>query len=312
MSASSNRFALPFAKQSFAKQSFARQPVTTPPFTVDGGVVLVTGAAMGMGRLYALRAAREGAAVVILWDVDADALARTAAEVAALGARAVPRTVNLADRAAIAGAALETRAEGPLALLVNNAGIVRGAYFWDHTPDRDIALTMEINALAPMYVTLEFLPDMMADAGRPRRILNVASAAGTVSNPRMSVYAASKWAVIGWSDSLRLELEQQGYGHVKVTTFCPSYISTGMFEGARGPLLTPLMTPGDAVDRAWRATLAGQPQLIAPAMAKLGKVLKGILPVRAWDFVGGKVFGIYSTMDRFTGRDAVDTKAGTR
>lgn len=285
------------------------RPVTAPPFTVDGGVVLVTGAAGGMGRLYALRAAREGAEVVILWDVDADALAGTAAEVAALGARAVPRTVDLADRAAIAGAAREARAEGPLALLVNNAGIVRGAYFWDHAPDRDIALTMDINALAPMYVTLEFLPDMMAGAGRPRRILNVASAAGTVSNPRMSVYAASKWAVIGWSDSLRLELEQQGYGHLKVTTFCPSYISTGMFEGARGPLLTPLMTPEDAVDRAWRATTAGRPQLIAPAMATLGKVLKGILPVRAWDFVGGKVFGIYTTMDSFTGRDE---KAGTR
>jgi short-subunit dehydrogenase len=279
------------------------------PFTVSGGVVLVTGAAMGMGRLYALRAAREGAGVVILWDVDADGLAKTAAEVTALGARAVVRQVDLADRTAIAEAAAECRAEGPLTLLVNNAGIVRGALFWDHSPERDIALTMDINALAPMYVTHAFLPDMMADAGRPRRILNIASAAGTVSNPRMSVYAASKWAVIGWSDSLRLELEQQGYAHLKVTTFCPSYISTGMFDGARGPLLTPLMTPEDAVDRAWRATIAGQPQLIAPATAQLGKVLRGLLPVRAWDFVGGKVFGIYSTMDKFTGRDQ---KSGTR
>ncbi|BCW67486.1 hypothetical protein NicSoilB4_22490 [Arthrobacter sp. NicSoilB4] len=279
------------------------------PFTVSGGVVLVTGAAMGMGRLYALRAAREGAGVVILWDVDADGLAKTAAEVTALGARAVVRQVDLADRAAIADAAAECEAEGALTLLVNNAGIVRGAFFWDHSPERDIALTMDINALAPMYVTHAFLPDMMADAGRPRRILNIASAAGTVSNPRMSVYAASKWAVIGWSDSLRLELEQQGFGHLKVTTFCPSYISTGMFDGARGPLLTPLMTPEDAVDRAWRATVAGRPQLIAPAAAQLGKVLRGLLPVRAWDFVGGKVFGIYSTMDKFTGRGE---KAGTR
>jgi len=264
---------------------------------------------MGMGRLYALRAAREGAGVVILWDVDADGLAKTAAEVTALGARAVVRQVDLADRTAIAEAASACEAEGPLTLLVNNAGIVRGALFWDHSPERDIALTMDINALAPMYVTHAFLPDMMADAGRPRRILNIASAAGTVSNPRMSVYAASKWAVIGWSDSLRLELEQQGFGHLKVTTFCPSYISTGMFDGARGPLLTPLMTPEDAVERAWRATIAGKPQLIAPAAAQLGKVLRGLLPVRAWDFVGGKVFGIYSTMDKFTGRDE---KAGTR
>ncbi|MDP9982897.1 short-subunit dehydrogenase [Pseudarthrobacter oxydans] len=279
------------------------------PFTVSGGVVLVTGAAMGMGRLYALRAAREGAGVVILWDVDTDGLAKTAAEVTALGARAVVRRVDLADRAAIADAAEACREEGPLTLLVNNAGIVRGALFWEHRPERDIALTMEINALAPMYVTHAFLPGMMGDAGRPRRILNIASAAGTVSNPRMSVYAASKWAVIGWSDSLRLELEQQGFGHLAVTTFCPSYISTGMFDGARGPLLTPLMTPEDAVDRAWRATAAGRPQLVAPATAQLGKVLRGLLPVRAWDFVGGKVFGIYSTMDKFTGRGE---KAGTR
>lgn len=279
------------------------------PFTVSGGVVLVTGAAMGMGRLYALRAAREGAGVVILWDVDADGLAKTAADVTALGARAVVRQVDLSDRVAIADAAEACREEGPLTLLVNNAGIVRGALFWDHHPERDIALTMDINALAPMYVTHAFLPGMMDDAGRPRRILNIASAAGTVSNPRMSVYAASKWAVIGWSDSLRLELEQHGYGHLAVTTFCPSYISTGMFDGARGPLLTPLMTPDDAVDRAWRATTAGRPQLIAPATAQLGKVLRGILPVRAWDFVGGKVFGIYSTMDKFTGRGE---KAGSK
>src|SRR6476620_6262360 len=274
------------------------------PFTVAGGVVLVTGAAMGMGRLYALRAAREGAAVVILWDVDADGLARTAGEVTALGARAVVRRVDLANRESIAEAAGEAASEGPLTLLVNNAGIVRGALFWDHDPARDIALTMDINALAPMYVTHAFLPAMMADAGRPRRILNIASAAGTVSNPRMSVYAASKWAVIGWSDSLRLELEQQGHDQLKVTTFCPSYISTGMFAGARGPLFTPLMTPDDAVNRAWRANVDDQPPLIPPATAPLGNVQRGVLPVRAWDFVGGKIFGIYTTMDKFTGRTA--------
>ncbi|KIS27019.1 short-chain dehydrogenase [Arthrobacter sp. SPG23] len=272
------------------------------PFTVAGGVVLVTGAAMGMGRLHALRAAGEGAAVVILWDLDRGGLENVAREVTELGARAVARQVDLADRSAIAEAAQECRAEGTLTLLINNAGIVRGALFWDHRPGPDIALTMDVNALAPMYVTLAFLPDMMADGGRPRRILNIASAAGTVSNPRMSVYAASKWAVVGWSDSLRIELEQEGYRHLRVTTFCPSYISTGMFAGARGPLLTPLMAPDDAVHRAWRAMAAGRPLLIAPATANLGKVLRGILPVRAWDLIGGRLFGIYAGMEKFTGR----------
>ena len=87
-----------------ASKSSTAEP-TPEPFTVAGGVVLVTGAAMGMGRLYALRAAREGAGVVILWDVDADGLASTAAEVTALGARTVVRRVDLASREAIAEAA---------------------------------------------------------------------------------------------------------------------------------------------------------------------------------------------------------------
>ena len=78
---------------------------------------------------------------------------------------------------------------------------------------------------------------MIADTSRPKRILNIASAAGTLANPKMSVYAASKWAMVGWSDSLRLELVREGHRHVAVTTFCPSYVSTGMFAGARGPLL---------------------------------------------------------------------------
>ena len=82
-----------------------------------------------------------------------------------------------------------------------------------------------INALAPMHITREFLPAMLA-AGRDCRIVNIASAAGLVSNPRMSVYSASKWAVVGWSDSLRLELRGTP---VRVTTVCPSYVTTGMF-----------------------------------------------------------------------------------
>ncbi|ABK03885.1 hypothetical protein Arth_2506 [Arthrobacter sp. FB24] len=62
------------------------------------------------------------------------------------------------------------------------------------------------------------------------------------------------------------------------------------------------MTPANAVDRAWRAMAAGRPLLIAPATANLGKVLRGILPVRVWDFIGGKVFRIYAGMEKFTGR----------
>ena len=271
---------------------------------VSGKTVLITGAARGMGRLYAERAVAEGAASVVLLDVDAAALEATAAELAgASGGRAVvPFVVDLSSRKDIAAVAERVRAEvGHPDVLINNAGIIRSSMFWEHDPARDIEATMQINSLAAMYLTREFLPAMI-EGGRPSRILNIASAAGTLANPRMSVYAASKWAMIGWSDSVRLELLKVGHRHVKVTTFTPSYISTGMFAGARGPVWTPIMTPEKASTAAWNAMLRGKPLLRMPWTVGLSQALKGILPVRAWDFLAGRVFKVYSSMDEFTGR----------
>ncbi|MEO6309765.1 MAG: SDR family oxidoreductase [Leifsonia sp.] len=274
--------------------------------TVAGARVLITGAAGGMGRLYAERAVAEGAAAVILWDRDAAGVTSTAGELSALageGTRVVPYVIDISDLGAIAQTAQRVRTEvGNPDILINNAGIIRGKYFWEHDNGDDTRPTMQINALAPMYITREFLPGMMDNFYRAARIVNIASAAGTLSNPRMSVYAASKAALIGWSDSLRLELLQQDHRNVKVTTVCPSYISTGMFAGARGPLLTPVMTPEYVVDRVWAAMLAGKPQLMMPWTVGLARALRGVLPQPAWDAVAGGLFGVYRSMDRFTGR----------
>jgi short-subunit dehydrogenase len=274
--------------------------------TVAGARVLITGAAMGMGRLYAERAVAEGATDVILWDRDAAALAGTAAELsgrAGAGTRVASYVVDISDLGAIAQSAQRVRVEvGNPDIVINNAGIVRGKYFWEHDNGDDTRPTMQINAMAPMYITREFLPAMIDNAYREARIVNIASAAGTLSHPRMSVYAASKAAVIGWSDSLRLELVQQDHGNVKVTTVCPSYISTGMFAGARGPLLTPVMTPEYVVDRVWKAMLRGTPMVMLPWTVGLSKALRGILPLPAWDAVAGTLFGVYRSMEKFTGR----------
>ncbi|MDA1382144.1 SDR family NAD(P)-dependent oxidoreductase [Plesiomonas shigelloides subsp. oncorhynchi] len=96
--------------------------------------------------------------------------------------------------------------------------------------------TLAINTNALMHICREFLPGMLEKG--EGRIVNIASAAGMVSNPKMSVYCGSKWAVIGWSDSVRLELEMAGYRNIKVTTVTLSYIDTGMFAGVKAPLLT--------------------------------------------------------------------------
>jgi NAD(P)-dependent dehydrogenase (short-subunit alcohol dehydrogenase family) len=275
--------------------------------TVRGATILITGAAMGMGRLYARRAVTEGAKAVILWDRDAAALATTVAELGADSrgrTRLYSYTVDVGDLGAIAKAAQKVRKEvGNPDILINNAGIVRGnRYFWETDNGDDTRTTMQVNALAPMYITREFLPAMMRNPYRESRIVNIASAAGMLSNPRMSVYAASKAALIAWSDSLRLELEQQGFDQVRVSTIAPSYISTGMFDGARGPLLTPVMTPEYVVNRVWRAKLAGSPQLLMPRTVGFSKKLRGVLPLAAWDAVAGRVFGVYRSLDTFIGR----------
>lgn len=85
---------------------------------------------------------------------------------------------------------------GPVEILINCAGIITGNKTFDRQTPEEIERTMAVNATAPMYLTLQALPGMLER--NEGHICNIASAAGMISNPRMSVYAASKWAVIGW------------------------------------------------------------------------------------------------------------------
>lgn len=282
--------------------------------SVKGKRVLVTGGAMGMGRLFAERAIAEQASAVVLWDVNESALNDTLTELIDGPASAAGSTVevsgyivDVADAGAVADTAAAVLDEvGRIDVLINNAGIVRGNnYFWETDLERDTKLTIDVNTLAPMYVAHEFLPAMIAAPGECRMI-NLASAAGFTPNPRMAVYAASKWAVIGWSDSVRLELKQAGFDHVKVTTVCPYYVRTGMFEGASSAPLLPLLDPADVVEEAWTAMLAGKPFVVLPKTVMLSEMLKGVVPTGVRDFIADHVIGVYHTMDDFTGRAEPD------
>ncbi|MBO0854410.1 MAG: SDR family NAD(P)-dependent oxidoreductase [Nocardia sp.] len=271
--------------------------------SVAGKRVLITGAAMGLGKSFAQRAVRERAADVVLWDIDESSLKQTADELSEGTAARVHRyVVDVSDQQAIIDAAAAVRSEvGDIDILVNNAGIVRGnGYFWETENRADIDKTMAINSLAPMYVALEFLPAMV-ERRLPARVLNIASSAGLVANPRMSVYAASKWAALGWSDSVRLELEQSGNEHVKVTTVCPTYINTGMFDGAKGFLFTPILEQEEVVDTSWREMKKGSPLVVLPWTSRLNRAITGLLPLKVRDFYLNAV-GVYHSMDEFTGR----------
>ena len=273
--------------------------------SVAGKTVLVTGAAMGMGRLFVERAIAERARRVILWDVDEAALAATVAELEAGDheTRLTAYAIDVTDRPTVEATATEILGDaGPVDVLVNNAGIVRGnRYFWESDPARDTEATIAVNTLAPMHIARAFLPAMIEHSSEAR-LVNIASAAGLTPNPRMATYAASKWAVIGWSDSVRLELKQAGFDHVKVTTVCPYYVNTGMFDGAKSAPLLPILEPAEVVDDSWKGMLDGEAFVVLPRTVMLSEALKGLLPVSVRDFIADRVIGVYHTMDDFTGR----------
>lgn len=273
--------------------------------SVAGKTVLVTGAAMGMGRLFVERAIAERARRVILWDVDEAALAATVTELEAGDheTRLTAYAIDVTDRPTVEATATEILGDaGPVDVLVNNAGIVRGnRYFWESDPARDTEATIAVNTLAPMHIARAFLPAMIEHSSEAR-LVNIASAAGLTPNPRMATYAASKWAVIGWSDSVRLELKQAGFDHVKVTTVCPYYVNTGMFDGAKSAPLLPILEPAEVVDESWKGMLDGEAFVVLPRTVMLNEALKGLLPVSVRDFIADRVIGVYHTMDDFTGR----------
>jgi short-subunit dehydrogenase len=268
--------------------------------SVAGKNVLVTGAAMGLGKLFATKAVQEKAAAVVLWDLNEVALKETAVELEALGGTVHTAVVDVSSAEAVAEAAAGARQSvGTIHVLFNNAGIVRGnAYFWENSV-RDFTQTVTINSIAPMLVAHEFLPGMI-ESGEECRLVNIASSAGLNAVPRMAAYAGSKWAAVGWSDSVRLELEQAGHKKVRITTVCPTYINTGMFEGAKGIMLTPMLEQQQVVDGAWNEMLKGGPFLIIPWTSRLNKVLSGVLPVRGRD-MWMRFAGVYNSMDQFTG-----------
>lgn len=266
---------------------------------IAGKNVLVTGGASGIGRLMGHACLEAKARALVIWDVNEKALFKTAADFQAEGFEVYPYVVDLCDTAQIEAAAQRVLEEvGTIDLLFNNAGIVVGKDFVAHSA-ADIDRSIQVNTTSAMHVTRMFLPAMIAQ--HSGHIVNIASAAGLMPNPGMSVYAASKWAMVGWSESLRLELERE-YRRLRVTTVMPSFINTGMFQGAKQPRFTPLLKPEDIARRVIEAVRNNDVVVQEPWTVKLAPALRGILPVRLFDFVAGEIFNVYDSMNTFQGR----------
>ncbi|NMA53713.1 MAG: SDR family oxidoreductase [Bifidobacterium sp.] len=269
-----------------------------------GACVVITGAGSGIGRLMALRIVEEGGRVAI-WDINGEA-ARTTADMAnaQMGAdpsdpKAIAFTVDVTDNAAVQRAAATTiEALGRVNVLINNAGVVSGAPFEDLT-EQQIRRTFAVNVLSLFWTTKAFMPALKKQ--QRAAIVTVASAAGIVAVARQTDYAASKFAAVGFTSSLRSELKKAG-SHIRTLTVCPYYIDTGMFEGVttKFPLLLPILKEQAVADRIVEAVAKGRERLIMPPFAAVAGFVAALPPKIADPIYG--IFGLNEGMDHFTGR----------
>jgi butyryl-CoA dehydrogenase len=194
-----------------------------------GRVAAVTGAASGIGRAVALELARRGAHVA-LCDIDDTGLSETVAQCAGYGTKVTSAVVDVADRDAVYRWADEVVAEhGTVNLVVNNAGVALGATV-ESMSYEDFEWLMNINFWGVVYGTKAFLPHLKASG--EGHIANVSSVFGLISVPSQSAYSAAKFAVRGFTDTLRMELEIEG-ANVSVTTIHPGGIKTNIARNAR-------------------------------------------------------------------------------
>jgi short-subunit dehydrogenase len=132
-------------------------------------------------------------------------------------------------------------------------------------------------------------------------LVHIASASGFVGLPYGSTYASSKWAVIGFGESIRAELNVQGHKHVHHTIVCPSYIGTGMFEGAEAPKATSILEPAYLAEKVVHAVEHDKVHVLEPFMVKLTPLLRDLLPTGLYDRLA-HLFGADTSMAQWTGR----------
>jgi short-subunit dehydrogenase len=254
-------------------------------------ITVVTGASRGLGVVIAEELAK-GGGTLVLAARDEAGLRATAAKVEARGARAVivPSDVTRPeDRARLRAAA---EAEGPVDVLVNNAGVEIPMAVLDQT-EADVEQQVRVNLLGPLHLTKAFLPAMVARG--QGAIVMISSMSGKSPTPYNAVYAATKHGINGFAASLRIELEGTG---VQVGVVCPSFVAeAGMWSnaGVPAPAMFKEVSPR-AVARAVRRVLAGKAEvLVTPNPVRPMLALVQLFP--ALDGAALRFMGVLSALE---------------
>ncbi|XP_061926599.1 epidermal retinol dehydrogenase 2-like [Entelurus aequoreus] len=269
---------------------------------ISGEVVLITGAGQGIGRLMAQEFAARST-VVVLWDINQDGMKETAQLAKQSGAVSVHHYLcDCSDKSEVYRVADQVKREvGDVSILVNNAGIVTGKKFMD-APDSLIEKTMEVNTMAHFWTYKAFLPAMIAN--NHGHLVSIASAAGLVGCNGLADYCASKFAAVGFAESVGLEMLATGKDGVKTTIVCPYFINTGMFDGChtKWPRLLPMLDPSYVAKKIMQAVLTDQVFLLLPKSMYLIAALRNILPMKQGILLG-HYLGVFNVMDNFKGKN---------
>ena len=256
-----------------------------------GRTAVITGAGGGIGRAIAVSLSRRGCHLA-LSDIDDSGMAETAVLARASGVRVSQHHVDVADRAAVAEFPDIVAAEhAGVDILVNNAGVAVGGTF-EQVSAEDFEWLFEINFWGVVRMTRAFLPLLRASGDA--RVVNLSSLYGLIAPPEQTAYAASKFAVRGFSEALRHELEGSGVG---VTVVHPAGVNTSIAEKARIPagiteeelarrreryrkLLR--MPPEIAGETIVRGIERRQPRVLVGTDAKVMSLIARILPASYW------------------------------
>ena len=264
--------------------------------------VLITGGARGIGKQIALEFARHGADIIIC-DSDKSFFNKTEfkknrKEIEDIGASCYGFYLDVTKYEDIIR---ERRSilelVGKIDVLVNNAGVVFGGNFLE-VPIEKHRLTYDVNTYGIINMLHVFLQDLIDQP--TAHIVNISSASGFVPLPGGSTYASSKAAVTSLSESLNIELKREGNQHVGMTIVCPGYVQTGMFDGVKGPILVPILTPEKLAKKIVKAVQKNKRFVLEPTFIKFLPFIKGVFPQFVLDLFC-HAMGVNRSMDLWKG-----------
>ncbi|UCE87910.1 MAG: SDR family NAD(P)-dependent oxidoreductase [Deltaproteobacteria bacterium] len=193
-----------------------------------GKVAFVTGGASGIGLAMAHAFAREGSKVVLA-DIEVGPLETAAEELRAAGADVIGVNCDVSDHSSVvAAAARAVDAFGKVHVLCNNAGVAPSGAVDETTPE-DWKWCLGVNLMGVVHGIQVLVPAIKAH-GEGGHVVNTASIAGLIALPTLGIYTATKYAVVGLSETLRGELAPFGIG---VSVLCPSFVKTRLHESHR-------------------------------------------------------------------------------